>query len=535
MRKEQISPLQRIRQQYQPIIPERLKGLDELEAVEEINSVADPVSEIFPKTGSGGVVRFVKGVKEQRPYRVAVVLSGGQAPGGHDVIAGLFDALQELHPESELIGFLGGPSGLVSGEEKKITESVLLDFRNTGGFHLIGSGRTKIETQEQFQAVEKMCQEKKIDAIVIIGGDDSNTNAALLAEYLEGKVAVVGVPKTIDGDLKGKGVETSFGFDTATKTFSSLIGNVACDALSAAKYYFFIKLMGRSASHITLESALQTQPNLTLISEEVADKGWSLKDVCGQIADLVEQRAEKGKHYGMILIPEGIIEFIPECMLMIQELNQLLSEESSFKKVQQRLSPDSLSCFTSLPESIQKQLLLDRDPHGNVQVSKIDTERLLLEMTKVELKKRGYQGPFSAQPMFFGYEGRSAYPSNFDVNYSYNLGRVAAVLLSAGKTGCMAALKGLNEPVKDWEPVGIRIAQMVVMEKRHGKDKPVIEKALVDLQGEPFRIFASLRDTWRLQDMYSSPGPIQFFGDQELTDATTKTLQLEKQAEQALA
>jgi pyrophosphate--fructose-6-phosphate 1-phosphotransferase len=436
----------------------------------------------------------------KRPLRVGVLFSGGQAAGGHNVITGLYAALKQLSTNVELVGFLGGAGGLIKGAFRPLTGELLGRYHNQGGFDLIGSGRTKIETPEQFQSAKKVVTELNLDGLVVIGGDDSNTNAAFLAEEFkkEGlKTVVVGVPKTIDGDLKNKQIEISFGFDTASKIYSELVGNLLRDLLSAQKYYFFIKLMGRTASHLTLECALKTQPNLTFISEEVAQKKLTLSQVTEQICDLVERRAVLGKAYGAILIPEGLIEFMPAGDL------------------------------EKLPKEIQEQLKIERDPHGNVQVSKIDTERLLMRLVERELARRGFKGSFQAQPFFFGYEGRCAYPSAFDASYCYALGHVAAVLVAQGKNGMMACLRGLSGPVEGWEPVGVPLASMMGKEIRQGKEMLVIKKALVDLEGSPFKVFASQRKTWELEDHYRFPGPIQYFGPQELVDETTLTLILE--------
>jgi len=482
-----------------------------------------------------------------KALKIGVVLSGGQAPGGHNVISGLFDAAKTFNPNSEVIGFLGGPSGIVNNSYLTITEDLLAPYRNQGGFDLIGSGRTKIEKQDQLQKALETAQAHQLDGLVIIGGDDSNTNAALLAEFFlekKCKTTVVGVPKTIDGDLKNQFVEISFGFDTAAKIYSEIIGNIAKDNLSAKKYYYFIKLMGRSASHLTLECALQIQPNLTFIGEEVRAKKLTIQDLVNEIADLICKRSEQKKEYGIILIPEGIIEFIPEFETLINELNSLLATDKPHGKameeldqkdkasyVQRIVSESSSNCFSRMPESIQMQLLLDRDPHGNVQVSKIETERLFIDLTEIELKKREkegrYKGKFSLQPLFCGYEGRSGFPSNFDAQYCYALGQVAALNVAHELTGTMACVRELNKPVENWTAWSIPIIAMIHLEERMGRHKPVIKKALVDLDGPVFLSFAKLRDKWRLNDDYRTPGPIQFYGPPELTEALNLTLEYE--------
>jgi len=441
----------------------------------------------------GDAVHFTAGDElKKRPLRVGILLSGGQAAGGHNVITGLFDGLKKLGSEVELLGFLGGASGLIKGATLPLTEQLLASYHNQGGFDLIGSGRTKVETPEQFQAAKKAVTELNLDGLVVVGGDDSNTNAAFLAEEFQAgglKTVVIGVPKTIDGDLKNEQIEVSFGFDTASKIYSGLIGNLLRDLLSAKKYYFFIKLMGRSASHITLECALQTHPNLALIGEEVAEKKLSLKAVTDQICTLIQQRAALNKSYGAILIPEGLIEFMPEFQTAIEKV--------------------------------------ELDPHGNVQVSKVDTERLLIQQVEEELARRGFKGSFQAQPFFFGYEGRSAYPSPFDATYCYGLGHVAALLIAHKANGMMASLRGLTRPVEEWEPVGVPLVSMMGVEMRHGKEKLVIKKALVDLKGAPFKKFAAERKRWETEDDYRFPGPIQFFGPAELNQVPL-TLQLER-------
>lgn len=546
-----FSLLQRMRMQYQPKLPKILAKIESLTTKTEtgLSEVNEQISRLFPNTHHQQFLSFKEeGKRQHAPLKVGVVLSGGQAPGGHNVIAGLYDALKKLNGSSRLCGFLNGPSGIVENRYIEITEELLGPYRNQGGFDLIGSGRTKIETPEQFQAAKKTVQELDLDGLVIVGGDDSNTNAALLAEYFlaqKVKTRVIGVPKTIDGDLKNEYIETSFGFDTAAKTYSEIIGNILRDTLSAKKYYYFIKLMGRSASHITLECALQTHPNLAFIGEEVEAENKTLRDLTLQICDLVCERAKQGKDYGVILIPEGIVEFIPEFKILIQELNSLLApEKNHLSKLEEmtskeekvkysiaQLSPASAKCFESMPQEIQTQLLIDRDPHGNVQVSKIETERLFIEMVKKELKslqKKGeYKGKFSAQPHFCGYEGRSCFPSNFDSQYCYALGYVAAVLIDAGATGYMSCVQNLIQPVEEWQVGGVPLVTMMHVEERHGQPKPVIRKALVNLDGEAFDKFKQSRNAWRLNDDYHYPGPIQFFGPSALTEAATLTLEYE--------
>ncbi len=468
----------------------------------------------------------------RRPLRVGVLFSGGQAPGGHNVIVGIFASLKGLDAKNTLIGFLGGPSGLTENKQKELSHEMIVNYRNTGGFDLIGSGRTKIETQEQFNAALTTVQALRLDGLIIIGGDDSNTNAALLAEFFlqkECQTKVIGVPKTIDGDLKNAHVEASFGFDTASKLYSELIGNIERDALSAKKYMHFIKLMGRSASHITLECALQTHPNLALISEEVAAEQKTLYQITEEIADLICKRSEKKMPYGVILIPEGLIEFVPEMKQLIKELN-VLSEESPEVR-ETKLSAPSKKVFGFLPPEIRQQLLLDRDPHGNVQVSHIETEKLLIHLVKDALKKRpSYKEKFHAVSHFFGYEGRAAFPSYFDAHYCFALGHVATALIQAGRTGYMASIRGLTKPVEEWTGEGVPLTALMTIEERKGKAKPVIQKALVDLNGEPFKYFASQRQEWALDDHFRFPGPLQFYGAPELTESTTFTLQLEQGA-----
>ena len=546
-----ISPLQKARAAYQPKLPPALKNgasvvINEGEKTTAMAD-ADRIEKLFPKSYGTPVITFEKGsgAKLQKPVNVGVILSGGQAPGGHNVIAGIFDGIKSLHPESRLFGFSGGPSGLVDNKYKELTPDIIDAYRNTGGFDIIGSGRTKLETNEQFDKGKENCLKLEISALVIIGGDDSNTNACLLAEYYQQKnvpIQIIGCPKTIDGDLKNDWIETSFGFDTACRVYSELIGNIMRDANSARKYWHFIKLMGRSASHIGLECALQTHPNIALISEEVAAKKQTLDDIVNLMAEIVAKRAEKGLNFGVALIPEGLIEFIPEFKTLISELNDLLAHEADafanltavsekLTFVNHKLSKDSSYVFSSMPQDIQLQLCLDRDPHGNVQVSQIATEKLLAEMVGQRLKEwkaeGKYKGKFSTQQHFFGYEGRCAAPSNFDADYCYSLGFSAAALTGAGKSGYMASVRHLTKPASDWAAGGIPITMMMNMERRHGEDKPVIQKALVKHEGGPFLNFVKNRIMWSTETDYVYPGPIQYFGPTEVCDLVTKTLELE--------
>jgi len=545
-----FSPLQKARLEYKPRLPKALRNplLLEIQKGEPTQAYADidELKKLFEKSFSQPIVSFVqkdKG-KEYQPVKIGVVFSGGQAAGGHNVIAGLFDALKTFHPNSDLIGFANGPSGIIDNKTIPITEKLLASYRNQGGFDLLGSGRTKIETDQQLQASLKTAKDLSLDGIVIIGGDDSNTNAAILAEYFLKNgcsTKVIGVPKTIDGDLQNEYVDISFGFDTACKTYAEMIGNIARDSLSAKKYYHFVKLMGRSASHIALECALKTQPNMVIIAEEVADNDKTLKEVTKEIADLICKRAESKKNYGIILIPEGLIEFIPEIKLLISELNSHLSEssdhfeafnklnssEDKIKWVFDTLSNKAKTTFSTLPKVIQEQLLLDRDPHGNVQVSKIETEKLLLETVKKELKNRkDFKGKFNAQCHFFGYEGRAGLPSNFDAEYCYALGFVATLLVYHGLTGYMSCVSNLTKPIDEWEIKGLPITMMMNMEMRKGKKKPVIKKALVDLKGKAFQELKSSSEKWQIEDLFICPGPIQFFGDSSLIDVPPLILTL---------
>ena len=547
-----ISALQKERAKYQPKLPKSLKGDFKISEGERTQSIADPdeIAALFPNTYGMPIVSFVEGDQKRtfEAVNVGVILSGGQAPGGHNVISGIFDGIKRIHPDSRLYGFLGGPGGLVKHEYIELTAEIVDDYRNTGGFDIIGSGRTKLEEPAQFDKGLEVIKDLGLNALVVIGGDDSNTNACVLAEYYAAKkagVQVLGCPKTIDGDLKNEMIEASFGFDTATKVYSELIGNIQRDANSAKKYWHFIKLMGRSASHIGLECALKTQPNITLISEEVAEKKETLDHIVEYMAVTIANRAKHGENFGVALIPEGLVEFVPEMKILIGELNDLLAEGTKtakiFKNVKknfrlewvaEKISRESAAVFKSLPPGIATQLTLDRDPHGNVQVSLIETEKLLGEMVKVkldEMKTNGkYVGKFSTQYHFFGYEGRCAAPSNFDADYCYSLGYTASVLVSDGKTGYMSSVRNLTAPAEEWIAGGVPITMMLNMEKRHGHMKPVIQKALVELNGKPFKYFVSKRGEWALNTKYVYPGPIQYFGPTEVCDLTTETLKLEQ-------
>ncbi len=543
------SALQIARAAYQPKLPKGLQGNVKAVAGEPTQSVADQeeIKKLFPNTYGMPLIKFenTNEASTFAPMNVGVILSGGQAPGGHNVISGLFDGLKKLNPANRLYGFLMGPGGLVDHNYKELTADYIDEYRNTGGFDIIGSGRTKLEKEDQFEKGYEILKELNIKALVIIGGDDSNTNACVLAEYYAAKkygIQVIGCPKTIDGDLKNDQIETSFGFDTACKTYSEVIGNIERDCNSARKYWHFIKLMGRSASHIALECALQVQPNYTIISEEVEAKDLSLDDIVTSIAQTVADRAAEGNNFGTVLIPEGLIEFIPAMKRLIAELNDLLAKNGEeFAKVahnQQRqyiidhLSEANAAIYASLPEGVARQLSLERDPHGNVQVSLIETEKLLSEMVGNKLaawKKEGkYVGKFSALHHFFGYEGRCAAPSNFDADYCYSLGVTASALIANGKTGYMASVKNLTAPADKWIAGGIPITMMFNMERRNGEMKPVIRKALVDLNGKPFKALAAHRAEWAKQTAFVYPGPIQYFGPSEVCDQPTKTLQLEQ-------
>jgi len=544
------SPLQVARESYLPKMPASFKGAVKIVEGKKTQSVADQaeIEKMFPNTYAMPVLTFESSdtAKTYPAYKVGVILSGGQAPGGHNVISGLFDGLKACNSANKLYGFLGGPSGLVDNQYVELTAEIVDEYRNTGGFDIIGSGRTKLEETEQFDKVIENCQKLGVNALVIIGGDDSNTNACVLAEYFAQKksgIQVIGVPKTIDGDLKNEVVETSFGFDTACKTYSELIGNIQRDANSAKKYYHFIRLMGRSASHICLECALETQPNITIISEEVEQKGMTLDELVTEIADVVAKRAAKGLNFGTVLIPEGVVEFVPAMKKLIAELNDILARHEAELTVLEtnrdrrdfvatKLAAESAEVFASLPNSFANQLMLDRDPHGNVQVSMIETEKLLIDMVKAKLKKRKkageFDGKFSGQAHFFGYEGRCATPSNFDADYCFSLGYTASLLISEGKTGYMASVKNLTKPADQWLPGGAPITMMMNMEKRHGAMKPVIQKALVDLKGKPFGKLVENREDWAMNTRYLYPGPIQYFGPASVSDTTTYTLQLEQ-------
>ncbi len=541
------SALQIARASYQPKLPVSLTG--PVVAVEgaPTQSVADrdEIKTLFPNTYGLPELTFERNPNPEvgKPVNVGVILSGGQAPGGHNVICGLFDGIKKQNRDSRLYGFLMGPGGLVDHDYVELTADIIDEYRNTGGFDIIGSGRTKLEKKEQFDKGLEILKELDITALVIIGGDDSNTNAAVLAEYYKSigaGVQVIGCPKTIDGDLKNEVIETSFGFDTATKVYSELIGNIQRDCFSAKKYWHFIKLMGRSASHIALECALQTQPNICIISEEVEAENMTLDDVINYIADIVAERASRGFNFGTVLIPEGLIEFIPAMKSLIAELNDLLAHTPDFAAMsaeeQRRFVVESLSeansrVYSSLPAGVARQLTLDRDPHGNVQVSLIETEKLLSEMVATRLEEKraegSYSGKFSALHHFFGYEGRCASPSNFDADYCYALGYNAACLIAAGVTGYMSSLRNLTRPSVQWLAGGIPITMMFNMERRHGEMKPVIQKALVRLDGTPFRRFAAKRDDWAINTRYVFPGPIQYFGPAEVCDQPTLTLQYE--------
>lgn len=522
--------LQNKRTEYIPVIPDLLNNLQSVELVEsektEAKANQEVIQKLFPHTYGKPLLTLSPGKNTPpRPLKIGVVFSGGQASGGHNVISGLFDTIKSLHSNSMLLGFLGGPSGIVDNKTIEITEELLNPYRNQGGFDLIGSGRTKIETEEQLKSSLKTCKDLVLDGLVIIGGDDSNTNAAILAEYFienQCTTCVVGVPKTIDGDLKNEHVEVSFGFDTACKVYSEMIGNIERDALSAKKYFHFIKLMGRSASHIALECALKTQPNFTLIGEEVQKKNKTLSAITKELVDMIMQRHQMGKDFGVVLVPEGLIEFIPEVKLLIEELNHYLAhkEKVDKKEVVKALSKEGKACFLQLPEKIQDQLLITRDPHGNVQVSHIETESLLIEMVKPHLKGI----PFNPIRHFFGYEGRCSIPSNFDANYCFSLGRLAAILVQNKKTGYMCALSNLTKNAKAWTAKALPITMLMRLETRKGKEKPVIEKALVDLEGKAFSLLASKRKEWGLEDHYHYPGPIQYFGDAQITDTIPLTI-----------
>ena len=544
------SPLQKARYQYQPKLPGMLRnGISEI-CVKEgaaTQSVADQekIQALFPNTYGEKEITFEKGANtsEAKKQVVGVILSGGQAPGGHNVVCGLYDALKATSSENTLLGFKNGPSGLLDDDYVEFDDAYIDAYRNTGGFDIIGSGRTKLETEEQFAVASEVCKKHGITAIVIIGGDDSNTNAAVLAEYFAAHktgVQVIGCPKTIDGDLKNEDIECSFGFDTATKTYSEVIGNIERDANSAKKYWHFVKVMGRSASHVALECALETQPNICLISEEVAAKKQSLSEIADYIADAVEKRSANGNNFGVAIIPEGVVEFVPEFKALIAEINELLagnkteefnalgSWEEKYAFIEKGLTAESMAVFAILPQTIQQQLFLERDPHGNVQVSLIESEKLFSALVKDKLDARGYTGRFSALHHFFGYEGRCAFPSNFDADYCYSLGYNAFMLIQYGYTGYLSKVSNLAKPAEEWVAGGMPITKMMNMERRNGEDKPVIKKALVELDGKPFKYFEAHRDQWAVETAYTYPGAIQYYGPAEVCDLTTRTLALEK-------
>ena len=549
-----LSPLQIARYQYEPKLPGMLRsGISQIcvSNGKATESVADQekIQALFPNTYGKNEITFQKGsnTSQTKKQVVGVILSGGQAPGGHNVVCGLYDALKATDKDNVLIGFKGGPSGLLEDNYIVFDDEYINQFRNTGGFDIIGSGRTKLETEEQFAVVAEVCKKHGVTAVVIIGGDDSNTNAAVLAEYFAAKntgIQVIGCPKTIDGDLKNEDIECSFGFDTATKTYSEIIGNIARDANSAKKYWHFIKVMGRSASHVALECALQTQPNICLIGEEVAAKKMSLAQIADYIADSVANRAAKGWNFGIAIIPEGIVEFVPEFSVLIAEINELLAGakadafnalatwKEKYAFIENGLTAESMAVFAILPESIQQQLFLERDPHGNVQVSLIESEKLFSALVKDNLAARKaagtYKGKFSPLHHFLGYEGRCAFPSNFDADYCYSLGYNAFMLIQYGYTGYLSKISNLHKPAEEWVAGGMPITKMMNIERRHGADKPVIRKALVELDGAPFKFFAANRELWAEETCFVYPGAIQYFGPTEVCDLTTRTLALEK-------
>lgn len=549
------STLQKARLEYIPKLPKILRdGISKISISEgcETQSASDcqKIKKIFPNTYGKKEVTFINGknTSKQKKQVVGVILSGGQAPGGHNVISGLYDALKSTNKENELYGFKGGPKGLLNDDYIVFNDEYINQFRNTGGFDILGADRTKLETEEQFKIIHDVCNKHKINAIVIIGGDDSNTNAALLAEYFACnniEIQVIGCPKTIDGDLKNEDIECSFGFDTATKIYSELIGNICRDSISAKKYWHFIRLMGRSASHIALECALQTHPNICLISEEISKKKMSLSQIADYISDSVEKRAKKDMNYGIVLIPEGVIEFVPEFSVLISEINELIAGEKAkefntlstwekkYEYIISRLTKESQEVFNILPRDIKQQLLFERDPHGNVQVALIETEKLFSKMVaeKLAIKKENgtYKGKFSPVHHYFGYEGRSAFPSNFDADYCYSLGYNSFILIQYGYNGYLSKISNLSKPAEEWIAGGMPITKMMNIERRHGKDKPVIKKALVDLKGKPFQLFKDNRKQWSIETSYIYPGAIQYYGPSEVCDNTTITLSLEKQ------
>ncbi len=549
-----LSPLQKARYEYSPKLPGMLRnGIAEIAVKEgeKTTSVADQekIAELFPNTYGEPEVTFEKGQNTSAAKKqvVGVILSGGQAPGGHNVVSGLYDALKATNKENVLIGFKGGPSGLIEDNFIVFDDAYINEYRNTGGFDIIGSGRTKLETEEQFKIATEVCKKHGITAIVIIGGDDSNTNACVLAEYMAAHktgVQVIGCPKTIDGDLKNEDIEISFGFDTATKTYSELIGNIERDCNSAKKYWHFIKVMGRSASHVALECALECQPNICLISEEVKAKKQSLSEIADYIADAVEKRAANGNNFGVVVIPEGVVEFVPEFSALISEINELLagSKADAFNAleswaekyafIEKGLSKEAMEVFAILPQAIQQQLFLERDPHGNVQVSLIESEKLFAALVGDKLKARKaagtYTGKYATQTHFFGYEGRCAFPSNFDADYCYSLGYNAFMLIQYGYNGYLSKVSNLSRPAEEWVAGGMPITKMMNIERRHGEDKPVIKKALVELDGKPFKYFEAHRDEWAVETSYVFPGAIQYYGPTEVCDITTRTLALEQ-------
>lgn len=550
-----ISPLQKARYEYKPKLPGMLRnGIERIcvnvGATTQSAADQEKIKALFPNTYGKNEITFAEGqnTAEHKKLVVGVILSGGQAPGGHNVICGLYDALKAADPDNVLIGFKGGPSGLIDDDYVVMTDEFIDAYRNTGGFDIIGSGRTKLETVEQFKIVNEVCQKHGVTAIVIIGGDDSNTNAAVLAEYMAANntgISVIGCPKTIDGDLKNEDIEISFGFDTATKTYSELISNIERDCNSAKKYWHFIKVMGRSASHVALECALQTQPNICLVGEEVAAKKLSLSEIADQIADAVEARGNKKENFGVVIIPEGIVEFVPEFSALIAEINELLagektqefnalgSWEEKYAFIEKGLSAKAMEVFAILPVGIQQQLFLERDPHGNVQVSLIESEKLFAALVKDKLAQRKavgtYKGKFSPLTHFFGYEGRCAFPSNFDSDYCYALGYNACMLIAYGYTGYLSKVSNLSAPAEQWIAGGMPITKMMNIERRNGQDKPVIKKALVELDGGPFKYFAAHRDEWAVNTCYQYTGAVQYYGPSEVCDITTKTLALEHQ------
>ena len=549
-----LSPLQKARYEYSPKLPGMLRnGIAEIAVKEgeKTTSAADQekIAELFPNTYGEPEVTFEKGQNTSAAKKqvVGVILSGGQAPGGHNVVSGLYDALKATNKENVLIGFKGGPSGLIEDNFIVFDDAYINEYRNTGGFDIIGSGRTKLETEEQFKIATEVCKKHGITAIVIIGGDDSNTNACVLAEYMAAHktgVQVIGCPKTIDGDLKDEDIEISFGFDTATKTYSELIGNIERDCNSAKKYWHFIKVMGRSASHVALECALECQPNICLISEEVKAKKQSLSEIADYIADAVEKRAANGNNFGVVVIPEGVVEFVPEFSALISEINELLagSKADAFNAleswaekyafIEKGLSKEAMEVFAILPQAIQQQLFLERDPHGNVQVSLIESEKLFAALVGDKLKARKaagtYTGKYATQTHFFGYEGRCAFPSNFDADYCYSLGYNAFMLIQYGYNGYLSKVSNLSRPAEEWVAGGMPITKMMNIERRHGEDKPVIKKALVELDGKPFKYFEAHRDEWAVETSYVFPGAIQYYGPTEVCDITTRTLALEQ-------